>query len=127
MNIKVKKRNGRLEDFEVDKINASAQRACEGVSEVSASEIVLDAQLQLYDKITTSEIDKALVLSAREKIEKEPSYSYAAAKLLLNCLYKEVFKDISSIRVSINMETANIEDPISINDEIAFFPPMTGG
>jgi|TARA_Y100000289_G_scaffold39202_1_gene38666 ribonucleoside-diphosphate reductase alpha chain len=93
MNIKVKKRNGRLEDFEVDKINASAQRACEGITEVSASEIVLDAQLQLYDKITTSEIDKALVLSAREKIEKEPNYSYAAAKLLLNCLYKEVFKE----------------------------------
>ena len=41
--------------------------------------------------------------------------------------YKEVFKDISSIRVSINMETANMDDPISINDEIAFFPPMTGG
>ena len=93
MNIKVKKRNGRLEDFEVDKINASAQRACDGISEVSASEVVLDAQLQLYDKITTSEIDKALVLSAREKIEKEPNYSYAAAKLLLNCLYKEVFKE----------------------------------
>jgi ribonucleoside-diphosphate reductase alpha chain len=93
MNIKVKKRNGRLEDFEVDKINASAQRACEGIAEVSASEVVLDAQLQLYDKITTSEIDKALVLSAREKIEKEPNYSYAAAKLLLNCLYKEVFKE----------------------------------
>jgi ribonucleoside-diphosphate reductase alpha chain len=93
MNIKVKKRNGRLEGFEVDKINASAQRACEGITEVSASEIVLDAQLQLYDKITTSEIDKALVLSAREKIEKEPNYSYAAAKLLLNCLYKEVFKE----------------------------------
>ena len=81
MNIKVKKkRNGRLEDFEVDKINASAQRACDGISEVSASEVVLDAQLQLYDKITTSEIDKALVLSAREKIEKEPNYSYAAAQ-----------------------------------------------
>ena len=41
--------------------------------------------------------------------------------------YKEVFKDISAIRVSINMETANIEDPIHANDEIAFFPPMTGG
>ena len=41
--------------------------------------------------------------------------------------YKEVFNDISSIRVSINMEIANIEDPIHINDEIAFFPPMTGG
>ena len=93
MNIKVKKRNGRLESFEVDKINASAQRACENISDVSASEIVLDAQLQLYDKILTSDIDKALILSAREKIEKEPNYSFAAAKLLLNCLYKEVFKE----------------------------------
>ena len=41
--------------------------------------------------------------------------------------YQEVFKDFASIRVSINMETANIEDSININDEIAFFPPMTGG
>lgn len=93
MQIKVKKRNGRLEDFEVDKINASAQRACENIKDVSPSEIVLDAQLQLYDKITSAEIDQALIFSAREKIEKEPNYSFAAAKLLLNCLYKEVFKE----------------------------------
>lgn len=93
MQIKVKKRNGRLEDFEVDKINASAQRACSNIKDVSPSEVVLDAQLQLYDKITTAEIDQALIFSAREKIEKEPNYSFAAAKLLLNCLYKEVFKE----------------------------------
>ena len=93
MDIKVKKRNGRLQDFQVDKINASAYRATQDLSYVSASEIVLDAQLQLYDKITTAEIDKALILSAREKIEKEPSYSFAAARLLLNNLYKEVFKE----------------------------------
>jgi ribonucleoside-diphosphate reductase alpha chain len=93
MDIKVKKRNGRLEEFQVDKINASAQRACEDIEDVSASEIVLDAQLQLFDKITTKEMDTALILSAREKIEKEPNYSFAAARLLLNCLYKEVFKE----------------------------------
>ena len=93
MQIKVKKRNGRLQDFVVDKINASIQRACEDIENVSASEVVLDAQLQLYDKILTSDIDKALILSAREKIEKEPNYSLVAARLLLNCLYKEVFKE----------------------------------
>jgi ribonucleoside-diphosphate reductase alpha chain len=93
MHIKVKKRNGRLENFTVDKINDSAQRACEGIEDVSASEVVLDAQLQLYDKITTREIDQALIFSAREKIEKEPNYSFAAARLLLNTLYKEVFKE----------------------------------
>tara|TARA_Y100001938_G_scaffold150526_1_gene241872 strand:+ start:2068 stop:4530 length:2463 start_codon:yes stop_codon:yes gene_type:complete len=93
MDIKVKKRNGRLEEFQVDKINDRAQRDCSGIPDVSASEIVLDAQLQLYDKITTAEIDKALILSAREKIEKEPNYSFAAARILLNCIYKEVFKE----------------------------------
>jgi len=93
INMNVKKRNGRLEEFQVDKINASAQRACEEINQVSWSEIVLDAQLQLFDKITTSEIDKALIFSAREKIEKEPNYSFVAARLLLNCLYKEVFKE----------------------------------
>ena len=91
--MQVKKRNGRLEEFDVDKINRCAERACTGISEVSASEIILDAQLQLYNKITTSEIDQALILSARDKIYKEPNYSFAAARLLLNCLYKEVFKE----------------------------------
>ena len=41
--------------------------------------------------------------------------------------YEDVFKDTSSIRVSINMETARFEDSIHDNDEVAFFPPMTGG
>jgi ribonucleoside-diphosphate reductase alpha chain len=93
MNIKVKKRNGRLQDFRVEKINTNVERACEEIQDVSVSEIVLDAQLQLFDKITTSEIDSALILSAREKIEKEPNYSLAAARLLLNTVYKEVFKE----------------------------------
>jgi ribonucleoside-diphosphate reductase alpha chain len=93
MDIKVKKRNGRLQDFNVEKINANVERACDQISDVSVSEIVLDAQLQLYDKITTNEIDTALILSAREKIEKEPNYSYAAGRLLLNTVYKEVFKE----------------------------------
>ena len=41
--------------------------------------------------------------------------------------YEDVFKDTSSIKVSINMETARFEDSIHNNDEVAFFPPMTGG
>ena len=41
--------------------------------------------------------------------------------------YEDVFKDTSSIKVSINMETSRFEDSIHDKDEIAFFPPMTGG
>ena len=90
-NIKVKKRNGRLEEVNLDKINKCVERACENLDDVNASEVVLDASLQLYNKITTSEIDTALIMSARSKIEQEPNYNYVATNLLLASLYKEVF------------------------------------
>ena len=95
MEIKVKKRNGKLEEFDVEKINKCVYRACVGIdgNNVSASEVILDAQLQLYDKITTKEIDEALILSARAKIEKEPNYSNVAAALAVNALFKEVFRE----------------------------------
>ena len=52
-NIKVKKRNGKLEEVNLDKINKCVERACDGLENVSVSEVVLDASLQLYNKITT--------------------------------------------------------------------------
>jgi ribonucleoside-diphosphate reductase alpha chain len=91
--MRVKKRNGRLETLNVNKINNVAQRACKGLTVPCASEIILDAQLKLFDKITTAEIDTALIQTARDKGYKDPEYSTVAARLLLNCIYKEVFKE----------------------------------
>jgi ribonucleoside-diphosphate reductase alpha chain len=89
--LNVKKRNNRLQPLDINKANICAQRACEGLEGVSASEVVIDANVQLYDKIPTKEIDRALIMSARTKIEQEPNYSYVAARLLLGNIHKEVF------------------------------------
>ena len=89
--INVKKRNGRLQKLNINKINLCAERACQNLGNVSASEIVIDANVQLYDKIPTKEIDRALIMSARQKIEKEPNYAYVASRLLLASVHKEVF------------------------------------
>lgn len=88
----VKKRNGRLEEYNPNKINTFVERCCEGLN-VSASEIILDAQISFRNKIPTSEIDHQLELTARSKIWKHPDYSKAASKMVLSYLYKEVIGD----------------------------------
>jgi len=41
--------------------------------------------------------------------------------------YKRAFAQKQVIRVALNHEFASFEDEISDEDEIAFFPPVTGG
>ena len=36
-------------------------------------------------------------------------------------------RDTSAIRVAVNQEFASLDTAIAANDEIAFFPPVTGG
>lgn len=41
--------------------------------------------------------------------------------------YAEAFADTSHLRAAINQEHVGFNTTISANDEIAFFPPVTGG
>ncbi|MDJ0942725.1 MAG: molybdopterin converting factor subunit 1 [Kiloniellales bacterium] len=41
--------------------------------------------------------------------------------------YAEALSDLSVIKVAINQEFARPDDPVSPGDEVALFPPVTGG
>jgi sulfur-carrier protein len=41
--------------------------------------------------------------------------------------YAEAFAEPGRLRAAINQEHVSFDAPISANDEIAFFPPVTGG
>ena len=44
-----------------------------------------------------------------------------------NPVSNEAFSDISSIRFAVNQEYVDIDHPVQAGDEIACFPPVTGG
>ena len=89
-NIKVLKRDGRLEPLDIDKIHFVVEEACEGLSGVSSSQIEINANIQFYDGITTKDIQHVLVKSANDLITLEnPNYQYAAARLLSYDVRKE--------------------------------------
>jgi len=37
------------------------------------------------------------------------------------------FSDLSVIRVAVNLEHVHTDHPVTEGDEVAFFPPVTGG
>ena len=88
--IKVQKRDGRLENLDINKIHFVVEEACEGLLGVSASQIEMNANIQFYDGMTTKDIQNVLVRSANDLISLEaPNYQYAAARLLSYDVRKE--------------------------------------
>ena len=41
--------------------------------------------------------------------------------------YADAFADLSRIRVAVNQRHAGLDAKIGLGDEVAFFPPVTGG
>ena len=93
--IQVKKRNGRgTEDLKLEKIHRMVEFACDGLAGVSESQIEMNSNLQLYDGISTVDIQEILVRSANDLITLEnPNYQYVAARLLAYGLRKSVYGD----------------------------------
>ena len=44
-----------------------------------------------------------------------------------NAISNETFSNISNMRIAVNQEYVDIDHPVKPGDEIAFFPPVTGG
>ena len=41
--------------------------------------------------------------------------------------HAEAFADMGPVRVAVNQEYATLDQPVGPGDEVAFFPPVTGG
>lgn len=91
--LKVKKRNGSIVLFDVKKLRENILRASKGFeSTVSVDLIAKETAKNVYDGVTTKEIERALVLASISFIEKDPAYNFVSAKLFLQKLFKEVFE-----------------------------------
>jgi len=96
--IHIVKRSGGAEPININKIHKVVEHACEGLAGVSSSQIEMNANLQFYDGMSTSEIQEVLVRSANDLISLDnPNYQYAAARLLTYGLYKQVFGEFSAL------------------------------
>jgi len=67
--------------------------ACRGFEKIAKPEELLEsAILNFYEGIKEEEVDQALIMSTKAKIEKDPIFSKIAARLLLDKLYRETLE-----------------------------------
>ena len=89
---KVKKRDGRIEPLDLEKMHLMVEEACTGIAGVSASQVEMKSGIQFYDGITTAEIQEILIKSASDLIDLDhPNYQFVAARLLLFALRKQLY------------------------------------
>jgi len=90
--IHIIKRDGTKELLNIDKIHFVVEEACKGLAGVSSSQIEMNANLQFYDGMSTTEIQEILIRSANDLISLDaPNYQTAAARLLGYTVNKTVF------------------------------------
>ena len=91
--MEVIKRNGEKSKLDAEKINKVLMWATENISGVSASDVAMNAHIQFYQGIKTTEIHNVLIQSAVDLIsEKNPNYQYVASNLLNYLLRKEALE-----------------------------------
>ena len=93
--INVKTADGALKKLDMERMLAVVNEACNGLEQVDGSLIIDDALRNLFDGVNEADVNHALVMSARALIEKEPNYTYVAARLLLDGLRREALSQIN--------------------------------
>ncbi len=90
--MQVQKRNGELENINIDKLHKVVMYACEDITGVSASQVEIHSQIQFYDKIKSEQLQETLIKSAADLISEEtPNYQYVAGRLINYHLRKQVY------------------------------------
>ena len=74
--------DGTTEPLDPQMVRRKLIRACAGLEDRTDWRELAEETLQnLYDGVKCEEIDKAMIFAAKARIEREPAYSYVAARL----------------------------------------------
>lgn len=122
--MKIKKRDGQLEDCDIKKIQKMSIPACLLLDGVNASELEVDAHIKFIDGMSSVEINDALIKTAVDKIDiDKPNWTFVAARLFIYDLYHTVGKATHGIK---GQAYCHFKDYLKIGKEAGRLLPQLG-
>ena len=100
------KRSGKKQKFDIEKVKKSldftlSTFTAEEKNLFETETVLNQVKLDIFENMSTKDIQKVLIMNIRSMIELDPVYSKVAARLLLAKLYRQVFGS--------NLDFANIK------------------
>jgi ribonucleoside-diphosphate reductase alpha chain len=96
--------DGSRQPLDLGRMETLVTEACRDLENVSIEKILAEAQKNLYDGITSEEVNTSLVITARTLVEQEPNYSYVTARLLADKLRSEALTFLGIADVATHSE-----------------------
>ena len=87
--------NGNKKPLDIERLTNVVNSACAQLESVEAQPIIDETLKNLYDGVPENDVATAVTMSARTLIEREPNYTYVAARLLLDNLRCEVLSYVN--------------------------------
>lgn len=86
--LRVKTADGKREPLDANRIRAEILTVCDGLENVDGQDLLDEIYRSLYDDIQPADIERAMILAARSRVEKEPAYAKVSMRILLNVIYR---------------------------------------
>ncbi len=89
------KRSGESASFDKNEIKTCIQDVIsthQDKVDIETEEVLKEVEKNIFEGISTKQINQTILFSLRARIEKDPAYSSLATRFLLNDLYKEVLR-----------------------------------
>ena len=97
--MKIKKREGYLEELDIKKIQKMSIPACYLLEGTNSSELEVDAHIKFIDGMSSSDIQDALIKTAVDKTDIDrPNWTFVAARLFVYDLYHRVGKSTHGVK-----------------------------
>ncbi|MCZ3009010.1 ribonucleoside-diphosphate reductase subunit alpha [Acinetobacter baumannii] len=74
--------NGQLQPLDLSALQATVNRAAEGLEGIDIQAIIDETVKNLYNGVKESDIATTMMMATRTRIEQEPNYTYVTARLL---------------------------------------------
>ena len=103
--------DGTKKPLDTERLQKILKEACNQISGTDPKALMEETKRALFDGVAEADVSNAATMAARTFIEREPNYTYVAARVLLDSLRQEALTFVGGNREEATQEEMSVQYP----------------